>query len=98
MCVKMKKGVGRMASTTSDTSDTSSKQQQAQRNTKTTSGRGPFHKSINVNLTGKEEKQLLILHMLQSTCSGSEMCVSICVLCKRVCVSVSVHVNLILSL
>ena len=63
-----------MASTTRDTGDTSSKQQRAQcKQKKKTRVRGRFHQSITAILTEEKEKQLLILHKLQSTCFATKI-------------------------
>ena len=61
-----------MASTTSDTSDTLSKQQQAQRKQKYNKRKRPLSSVDHWNpYRKKKERQLLILHMLQSTCFGT---------------------------
>ena len=62
-----------MASTTSDTGDTSSKQQQAQCKQKIQQEKEArfISRSLSSLQEKKKEKQLLILHMLQSTCFGT---------------------------
>ena len=43
------------------------------KNTTRVSLRGPFLESITAILTGEKDKQLLILHMLQSACIGTKI-------------------------
>ena len=72
----MKKSARRMASTTSDTGDTSSKQQQAQCKENYNKRKRPVSSVDHCHpYRRKKEKRssLLNLHMLQSTCFGTEI-------------------------
>ena len=77
VCVSQwKKSARRMASTTSDTGDTSSKQQQAQRKENYNKRKRPVSSVDHCHpYRRKKEKRssLLNLHMLQSTCFGTEI-------------------------